>query len=110
GVNGVAAYRVGRRHEVNLVQSGGAADQRIVGDDDARCDCATAICAVCRYDVEGGGGAEVEHDGWSAIQGNHRRRVDDTICACLCGLVNLDANVGIGGVGDDQRIDVQIAF
>ena len=65
---GAAADDRWRGGELDAMELGGAADQRLEADQDARGHGAAEVLPGRRHRVEGGGGAEVEEDGGGAVE------------------------------------------
>ena len=96
--------------QLHPAQRGGPAEQGVQGDLDAGHDGAAQVLALVRDDVEGGGGAEVDHDGGTAVQVVGAHRVGDAVGADLPGVVVEDRHAGLDPGAQHHGLDGQVAL
>ncbi len=105
---GAAADDRGRRLDVHAGQPGGAARERLGARSHARGDDAAEEDAVGGDAVEGGGGAEVDHDGVRSVEASGGQRVGDAVGAHAEWLLDVQADGQVTGGADDEGITVQV--
>lgn len=108
GVDGVAANDRGRTLDVDAREFGGVREERVSGEVDACGDGTAEILTVGGESVEGGGGAEVDHAGGTAVEFLNRDRVRDAICADGFGIVVADLDARFDACVHDQRFALEI--
>ena len=108
--DGRAAYGLARAHQLDLVKFGRVFDQRIHRDSQSRRDRAAHVLAAPGDVVEGGRGAEIDHDRGAGVAVVGRYRVDDTVRAHLFGIFVQNRHPGLDSGTNDQRLALEVAM
>ena len=106
-MDGVLADGLRGTFELDAVEHGCAAEERLAGDANPGGDGAAEVVAGVVDRIEDGGRAEIDDDDGRAVNAAGGDGIDDAVCAELAGVVVEDADARAEAVADDERLDTE---